>query len=157
VPVRVLIVDDQPVFRRLAREVVERRGYTVVAEAPCAITAMDAVRRFAPDAVLLDIRLGDDNGFEVSSAISRTRTAPDVLLVSECDYRHDRAVAESGARGFVLKSDLAKIDFTEFWPAPVAANGTPRPRIRTSGPRHERPRRPSLPVPSGGRLPLRSP
>lgn len=62
---RVLVVDDERRFRDAARQLLERRGYAVVAEAGCAATALDAVERFAPEAVLLDVRLGDDDGFEV--------------------------------------------------------------------------------------------
>jgi DNA-binding NarL/FixJ family response regulator len=120
VSVRVLIVDDHPAFRRLARALVEHRGYTVVGEAGCRESAVDAARRLAPDAVLLDVRLGDDNGFDVSATLSHGIPAPAVLLVSDCDYGHAAAVRASGARGFVLKSDLVTTDLREFWPAPVA-------------------------------------
>jgi PleD family two-component response regulator len=54
-PARVLIVDDAPVFRQVARELLERRGYTVVGEAGSAASAVDAVEWLAPDAVLLDV------------------------------------------------------------------------------------------------------
>jgi CheY-like chemotaxis protein len=45
---RVLVVDDQPAFRAAARQLLERRGYAVVAEAGSAAAALDAVERFAP-------------------------------------------------------------------------------------------------------------
>jgi len=60
---RVLVVDDERTFRDAARQLLERRGYAVVAEAGCAGTALDAVARVAPQAVLLDVRLGHDDGF----------------------------------------------------------------------------------------------
>jgi DNA-binding NarL/FixJ family response regulator len=120
-PTCVLIVDDQPSFRRLARELLERRGYSVVGEADSAAAAVDAAERLAPDAVLLDVRLGDGNGFEVSDALTRASPAPAVLLVSNNDYRHCHSlIKDSGARGFVLKSRLAATDLAQFWPAPAA-------------------------------------
>jgi DNA-binding NarL/FixJ family response regulator len=126
-PVRVLIVDDQPSFRRLARELLERRGYSVVGEAGSAAAAVDAAERLAPDAVLLDVRLGDGNGFEVSDALTRASPAPAVLLVSNNDYRDCHSlVKDSGARGFVLKSRLAATDLAEFWPTPAAYSDSPR-------------------------------
>ena len=42
---RVLVADDEPVFRGAARAVLmERRGYTVVAEAGCAASALEYIR-----------------------------------------------------------------------------------------------------------------
>jgi DNA-binding NarL/FixJ family response regulator len=125
-PPRVLIVDDQPSFRRLARELLERRGYSVVGEADSAAAAVDAAERLAPDAVLLDVRLGDGNGFEVSDALTRASPAHAVLLVSNNDYCDCHRVKDSGARGFVLKSRLAATDLAEFWPTPAASCDSPR-------------------------------
>ena len=55
---RVLIVDDQPIFRQAARDLLEARGYSVVAEAECLASALEALGRAVPDAVLLDVRRG---------------------------------------------------------------------------------------------------
>ena len=104
VPVRVLIVDDHPAFRAAARELLHGRGYAVVGEAGCAASAVDAGLRLEPDAVLLDIRLGDDSGFEVAWALGRACPGAAVLLVSSQDYGACRErLRFSGARGFLLK------------------------------------------------------
>jgi DNA-binding NarL/FixJ family response regulator len=114
----VLVVDDQAAFRDVARQLLEHRGYAVVAEAGCAATALDAVERFAPEAVLLDVRLGDDNGFDVCRTLTRARPGLAVLLIST-DYqpRHE-LVASSGARGFISKTRLHATDLERFWPRP---------------------------------------
>ena len=119
VPVRVLIVDDHPAFRAAARELLHGRGYAVVGEAGCAASAVDAGLRLEPDAVLLDIRLGDASGFEVAWALGRACPRAAVLLVSSQDYGCCRErLRFSGACGFLLKSQLASVDLTEYWPAP---------------------------------------
>src|SRR4051794_41921996 len=69
---RVVIVDDHPTFRDAARMLLAARGYDVVAEASCAATALDAVERHAPDAVLLDVHLGDDDGFALCGSLTRS-------------------------------------------------------------------------------------
>jgi two-component system chemotaxis response regulator CheY len=118
-PVRVLIVDDVALFREVARELVEVRGYTVVGEAESAAAAVEAAAQLEPDAVLLDLRLPDGNGVEVSTALTRAHPGLAVLLMSA-----DRAspteeeIRASGARGFVQKSRLVATDLTRFWPAP---------------------------------------
>jgi two-component system chemotaxis response regulator CheY len=114
-----LIVDDAPSFRRVARELLERRGYEVVGEADCAAAALDLCEQLVPDAVLLDVRLPDGTGFQVSALLTVRDDAPAVLLVSaQTDLRSYALVDQSGARGLVAKAHLAAIDLTTFWPSP---------------------------------------
>jgi DNA-binding NarL/FixJ family response regulator len=114
---RVVIVDDAPSFRSAARALLERRGCVVVGEADCAMSAIASVERLAPDAVLLDVRLGDDDGFDVARTLTGSRPELAVLLVSDDDYRScDALIKDCGARGFALKSELAKVAFAELWP-----------------------------------------
>jgi len=117
----VLIVDDAPSVRRAARALLEWRGYVIVGEAGCATSAIEAVECLAPDAVVLDVRLGDDNGLDVARILTRARPELAVLLVSDDDYRSwDGLIEDSGARGFALKSELAKVDLEEVLVSPVA-------------------------------------
>jgi DNA-binding NarL/FixJ family response regulator len=114
-----LIVDDAPSFRRVARELLERRGYAVVGEADSAAAALDLCDELVPDAVLLDVRLPDGTGFQVSALLSVRQDAPAVLLVSaDEDLRSYALVDQSGARGLVAKAQLAAIDLATFWPSP---------------------------------------
>jgi DNA-binding NarL/FixJ family response regulator len=114
------VVDDQPSFRKLAREVLHQRGYTVVGEAGCSDTAVAAALQLQPDAVLLDMRLGDESGFEVAWMLGRACPQAAILLVSNQDYGHysDR-LRFCGARGFVLKSRLASVELAAYWPDPA--------------------------------------
>ena len=119
---RVLLVDDQSDFRQLARLLLARRGYAVVAEAGCAASALDAVQRYAPEAVLLDVGLGYDDGFDVCRRLTRARPGLAVLLTSTGDYDQcDGLVASSGARGFISKARLLDTDFGQFWPRGVVS------------------------------------
>src|SRR3954464_12999294 len=113
---RVLIVDDQPAFRRAARDVLEARGYAVVAEADGQAAALDAVARCTPDAVLLDVCLGSESGFDVAPALLRAAPHLAVLMVS-AEERQGCAqrVRASGARGFVAKARLAEVDLATYW------------------------------------------
>ena len=122
VPVRVLIVDDQPPFREIAREVLHRRGYTVVGEAGCSATALAAALRLQPDAVLLDMRLGDESGFEVAWTLGRAcpqadparlqpglRPLPRSPALLRCArLRAEVAAGERRARGVLAGPRLAR-------------------------------------------------
>ena len=76
---------------------------------------MEAVARLKPDAVLLDVRLPDGSGLDLCELLTREEDAPAVLLVSS-DGAADWAQAKArGARGYVAKVDLWKIDLGEIW------------------------------------------
>ena len=81
--VRVITVDDQALFRRVAREVVDATpGFQMVGEAACGSEALDAVERLAPDLVLLDVRMPGMDGIEVAGRLAATHPDTRVVLVS---------------------------------------------------------------------------
>ena len=94
---RVLIVDDQQSFRDAARELLRARGHVVVAEAPCGRTALEAAARFAPDAVLLDVRLERESGFVVARALIDAHPDLCVLLTSPTIWASGRNASASAA------------------------------------------------------------
>lgn len=104
---RVLIVDDHPEFRSLARRLLERGGYDVVGEADDGRSARDAVRALEPDVVLLDVQLPDDDGFSVAASLHATPYPPEVVLVSA------RSASDYGGRltetrlPFIGKAELS--------------------------------------------------
>jgi len=63
-----LIVDDEKNIRRTLRMVLEGEGYEVH-EASSAAETRDELHRITPAAILLDVKLGDDNGLELLSAL----------------------------------------------------------------------------------------
>jgi DNA-binding NarL/FixJ family response regulator len=103
----VVIVDDQPSFREVARALLEAQGFTVLAEAGDAAGALAAVRRHQPDVVLLDVRLPDVSGTEVATTLHDEGTPTTVVLTSTVDYTY--AVPACGAAAFIAKADLSGI------------------------------------------------
>ena len=60
-----------------------------------------------------------DLGFDVACTLTQARPGLAVVLISSIDYRQCEALLrDCGARGFVLKSDLACADLAAYWPAP---------------------------------------
>jgi DNA-binding NarL/FixJ family response regulator len=105
---RALIVDDHPSFRRCARALLTDEGFDVVGEAETGTIAIALVSELGPDFVLLDIQLPDVDGFEVAQRLLASDRDLDIVLVSSRDAgEYGRLIAESGARGFVAKSDLS--------------------------------------------------
>jgi DNA-binding NarL/FixJ family response regulator len=114
-PVRVLIIDDHALFRSTARELLECRGFAVVAEADGAVSGLEAAERVAPEAVVLDISLRDGDGVDVCRALTQRSPELAVLLISADEPHHRRTdIRECGARGFMLKSRLASADLVRL-------------------------------------------
>ncbi len=80
---RILAVDDEPVLQRLVQEILEGAGYTVALASNCA-QAMERLRAFSPDAVLLDVMLSDGDGFTLFERIQKICDVP-VLFLSARD------------------------------------------------------------------------
>lgn len=104
----VLIVDDHPGFRATARRLLESEGYSVVGEAADGASALEAVRELKPEIVLLDVQLPDLDGFAVAGRLTDEGTRSAIVLVSSRDGEDYGSLAsDSGARGFIPKSELS--------------------------------------------------
>jgi DNA-binding response OmpR family regulator len=103
----VLIVDDDPQFRRAVAELLAARGYRVLGQAGTAADRLALASALRPDAVLLDVNLPDGDGLSVAARLSADG-GPRVLLTStDAGAATERLVRGSGAVGFVAKIDLA--------------------------------------------------
>ncbi len=104
----VLIVDDNSCFRATARAVLEAEGYEVVGEAENGVAALWAARELRPDIVLLDVQLPDFDGFEVAARLRANGAGQAIVITSSRDASDfGPLVADSGARGFIPKSELS--------------------------------------------------
>jgi len=106
-PPSVLVVDDDPVFRDLARRVLAAEGLVVVAEAESLETALDAAHALRPDAALVDMELPDGDGLTLARRLSALPWHPRVVLTStDPDAQDPEDVRRSGAGAFVAKHEL---------------------------------------------------
>jgi two-component system nitrate/nitrite response regulator NarL len=113
--VSVLVVDDDPSYRRVASELLDARGYDVVGEAATAREALMRNNELGPDAILLDVGLPDGNGITVAGGLSAREDCPRILLVStDPDAVSTDDIRECGAAGFVAKAGLAGADLARY-------------------------------------------
>jgi two-component system, NarL family, invasion response regulator UvrY len=107
--VGVLIVDDQPPFRSVARTLVSMiAGWRVVAEAGSGEDAVAEAERRLPDVVLMDINLPGISGIEATRRIVTAQPSVKVALVST--YAADDLPADAldcGAACYFRKEDLS--------------------------------------------------
>jgi DNA-binding NarL/FixJ family response regulator len=103
----ILVVDDDPVFRGLARRTLLAEGLKVVGEADSVAAAMAAAHELRPDAVLVDIGLPDGDGVALARALTALPWHPRVVLTSsDPEAASEDDVRASGAGAFVPKDDL---------------------------------------------------
>lgn len=103
-PIRLLVVDDHPVFRMGMVALLGSLGLEVVAEAASADEAVAAADAHEPDVVLMDLHLGTSSGVDATREIVRRHPGIGVLVVTMLD--DDDSVFASmraGARGYLLK------------------------------------------------------
>ena len=109
VPLRCLIVDDNSLFLESAADLLRREGLEVVGVASNGAEAIGLVTELQPDVTLVDIDLGDEDGFELTQRLNDISAASSkVILVSthaEEDVAH--LIAASPAVGFVSKTRLS--------------------------------------------------
>ncbi|MDF2664276.1 MAG: vraR3 [Microbacterium sp.] len=161
-PISVLLADDDPLMRQSLRIVIDSQlDLQVVGEAMNGVETIRAAREFAPDVILMDIRMPGSDGIHATQAITAdpALNATRVLVLSM--YELDEYVygaLRAGASGFLLKdahpaalleairrvhggeslfspSILNKLVATYVTESSFARNGTATPRLSTLTPR----------------------
>lgn len=102
---RVLIADDQALVRSGFRLIIEAsEDLTVVAEAANGVEAIECVRQYDPDVVLMDVRMPGMDGVEATRRIVASGANARILILTTFDvdeYVHD--AIRAGASAFLLK------------------------------------------------------
>jgi len=101
----VLVVDDDPIVRILAREALEKTGFTVM-ETDNGREALSVFKRQQPDIVLLDVLMPQIDGFEVCVSLRELaggRHVPVVIMTALEDIESVNHAYQAGATDFITK------------------------------------------------------
>jgi DNA-binding NarL/FixJ family response regulator len=124
VAVRVLIVDDLPPFRRVARAVIDASdGFEAVGEAGSGEEAVQAAGQLRPDLVLMDVNLPGIDGMEATRLIRAQSRAPVVLLLSTWDTDFGAGAVQCGAADYIPKSRFDPEQLEGAWRRAVEDGG----------------------------------
>jgi two-component system LytT family response regulator len=102
-PLRTLIVDDEPIARRVLREELELiDGVDVVGEAADGADALEKIGSEQPDLVLLDLQMPAMGGLEVVRQLKHGQQVPVIVIVTAYD-QHALQAFDAGAIDYLLK------------------------------------------------------
>lgn len=84
IKMKIMIVEDDPLIRQLYVEALSKNGYDVIAVASDGAEAVHVYNNLnqKPDIIILDFRLPQKNGFEVSQEILATNSSAEILMIS---------------------------------------------------------------------------
>jgi DNA-binding NarL/FixJ family response regulator len=109
-PLRIFLADDHEIVRYGLRTLLEiENEWMIVGEAADGAAAIEGVLSCEPDIAILDIGMPVMDGLTVARKIVASGSTAKVLILSLYDSKSViRQVVDSGAKGFVLKSDAAR-------------------------------------------------
>ena len=102
---RILIVEDNPVSLTLLKQLLKAHGYEVLGT-PEGLQALDLAREEQPDLILMDIRLPDISGLEVTRLLKqddRTKAIPIIAVTALASPDYERRGLESGCDAYIPK------------------------------------------------------
>jgi len=100
---RILIVEDNPVSLTLLKQLLKAHGYEVLGT-PEGLEALDLAREEQPDLILMDIRLPDISGLEVTRLLKqddRTKAIPIIAVTELASPEYERKGLESGCDAYI--------------------------------------------------------
>ena len=100
---RIVIADDESIIRMDLAETLQRMGHIVIAESGDGKTAVEQVRNYRPDLVILDVKMPGMDGVDAAAAISRERLAPVLLLTAYSQQELVRRAMGAGVFAYVVK------------------------------------------------------
>jgi two-component system, NarL family, invasion response regulator UvrY len=117
--VRVLAVDDQPIFLRAAQQLIaDTPGFEQVGEASSGPEALEMTAALDPDLVLLDVRMPGMDGIETARRIVALDARAVVVLISlEETPELPASLATVGAAVHLRKQDLSTRALRQIWTA----------------------------------------
>jgi two-component system, NarL family, response regulator NreC len=105
----ILLADDHVLFRQALRVVLEREGFTILAEAHDGQEAVALAQKLSPDVAILDIAMPVLNGLDAGAQILKVAPrAKLILLTMYTDEQYVIGALRAGAHGYVIKTQAAQ-------------------------------------------------
>jgi response regulator NasT len=100
---RILIAEDETIIRLDLRDILERAGFEVCAEAHDGEEAVELARAEEPDLAILDVKMPRLDGIEAARRIMSERPIPIVMLTAYSQEELVTRAVEAGVFGYLVK------------------------------------------------------
>jgi two-component system cell cycle response regulator DivK len=124
---RILVVEDNKLSRELLCDWLETESYQVISASDLQ-QAFDAIKEVPPDAILLDVQLGDQDGLSIATWIRRQPTLAHIRIIAVTAHAmvtEQERIFQSGCNAYVPKpvdfKDLTK-QLQQWLSVPTSAN-----------------------------------
>jgi two-component system nitrate/nitrite response regulator NarL len=108
-PLSCLIVDDNTKFLEAARFLLGEEGLVIVGVATSSAEAVAQVQALRPDVALIDIELGEENGFDLAEQLHASGAPRAIIIIStHARWEFEDLIAAGPAAGFVAKTELSR-------------------------------------------------
>lgn len=104
----ILVVDDVADIRYFVKAALAPEGYDVI-EAANGTDALHLIRTRSPSVVILDLSIGQPDGFEVCREVRKTSTVPIIILTSHVQEMDEAMCLAAGADDYITKPVSARI------------------------------------------------
>jgi DNA-binding response OmpR family regulator len=105
---QILVVDDNEDIRFFVKSTLTSEGFEVI-EAADGKIALDIFRKKEPSAIILDLSIGQPDGFEVCREIRKVSTVPIIMLTSHVEEMDEAMCLAAGADDYITKPVSARI------------------------------------------------
>lgn len=109
-PMNLVLVDDHPLMLAGLTQLLRAEpDFDILATCGTVEEGLDAVSKYQPDVLVLDLKLGEDDGLSLLSRLARDSRPAVVILTAAEDENMWLRAAQLGARGIVLKATAPRI------------------------------------------------
>ncbi len=109
-PIRVLVVDDELITRRLIIQVLKSVGFEIVGEGENGLHGVELYKMYKPDIVTLDVRMPKLDGIEALKRIKEiNENAVVVMLTAENDSETVTELIKLGAMNYIVKPVMREV------------------------------------------------
>jgi DNA-binding NarL/FixJ family response regulator len=105
-PLRVLLADDNPAILDVVKHMLQKE-FTIIGALVDASSVVEQAPELKPDVLILDISMGELNGFEITQQLRAKQCfSKIVFLTVHEEFEFIRAAFDAGASGYVFKSRM---------------------------------------------------
>ncbi|MCW3104404.1 MAG: response regulator receiver [Bacteroidetes bacterium] len=101
---KILVVEDDYILAMVQAKFIQKMGFTVVASVTNGIDAIEAVKKYSPDIIIMDVRIdGDMDGVQTMMEIRKFSEVPVIYSTGNSESALMERAKDTNMKGFFVK------------------------------------------------------